>query len=408
MKILCAFGRDNYGRPARGEGYEYVNFIPALQALGHEVRLLDTWDRTRQPSFVDLNRELLETAERERPEVVFSVLMHYEIWSETWEILRDSGMVTTINWATDDSWKYRQFSRLVADRFHAFASTCPDAYDEYRRAGLDGLYPTQWAASDAQLARPLPASECRYRVTFVGTNNRFRQAWVDALERAGVAVACFGHGWPAGAIAAGDIPRIIRESVISLNFASGATTWNGLLPRSENQIKARVFEIPGAGGFLLTESATHLERYFEPGREIEVFRTPGELAAKIHTYLSRPELRDRVAQAGHLRIAREHTYRRRFAGLLDFAARRRAEHLGRIPGRGIDWRSFEEAVIRHRTDPWVGAAMGALRLGCTAVWGRARGPRAARRLLTELEWRLAGDHLYSAAGWPGRYFYEQS
>ena len=37
MKILCVFGRYAYGDPKRGEGYEHANFIPALQALGHEV-----------------------------------------------------------------------------------------------------------------------------------------------------------------------------------------------------------------------------------------------------------------------------------------------------------------------------------------------------------------------------------
>lgn len=33
MKILCVFGRHAYGDPARGEGYEHANFLPAFAAL---------------------------------------------------------------------------------------------------------------------------------------------------------------------------------------------------------------------------------------------------------------------------------------------------------------------------------------------------------------------------------------
>jgi spore maturation protein CgeB len=42
------------------------------------------------------------------------------------------------------------------------------------------------------------------------------------------------------------------------------------------------------------------------------------------------------------------------------------------------------------------------------VWGPRRGRRAARRLLFELSWRIAGARTYGAAGWPGRMFYRES
>lgn len=45
MNILCVLGHYAYGDSARGEGYEYVNFIPALQRLGHRVTLFDSLDR---------------------------------------------------------------------------------------------------------------------------------------------------------------------------------------------------------------------------------------------------------------------------------------------------------------------------------------------------------------------------
>ena len=113
MRILCVFGRHNYGDPARGEGYEYSNFLPALRNLGHEVQLFDSFSRIPYSDFAALNKALLESAESFRPDVVFCVLMGYEVWLETLDLIHATGTYL-VNWGTDDSWKYDQFSRFVA------------------------------------------------------------------------------------------------------------------------------------------------------------------------------------------------------------------------------------------------------------------------------------------------------
>ena len=79
MKILCVFGRHAYGDPARGEGYEYVSFMPALRSLGHEVALFDCFDRAAYRDFAELNRAFLTAVERARPQLIFCVLMGYEL-----------------------------------------------------------------------------------------------------------------------------------------------------------------------------------------------------------------------------------------------------------------------------------------------------------------------------------------
>ena len=409
MKVLCVFGKYNYGDPKRGLGYEYVNFIPALLHLGHEVLFLDSWDRTSFQDFTELNSALLRIFEQEHPDVVFAVLMHYEIWLETWEILRDAGLIATVNWTTDDSWKYARFSRLVAPAFHAFTTTYPDAYARYQRDGILHVLLTQWAANAASLQPPLPASECQYPVSFVGTVHGKRRAWVNSLCRRGINVACFGHGWPHGPVASGDIPQIIRNSAISLNFANSALAWDGLLPRQTNQIKARTFEVSGAGGFLLTEWANGLDRCYTPGQEIAVFHTLDDLADKIRFYLAHPAERDAIAWAGYERTRAEHTYDKRLAEVLGFALRQREEYFARqgmSPMNPIDWARFGEVVRRHRMNRKLSLLKRTLVAACSVVWGPGRGPRAARRLVFELSWRLTGARTYSAAGWPGRMFYK--
>ncbi len=409
MKVLCVFGQHNYGNPARGEGYEYSNFVPTLRRLGHEVSFLESWNRRAFRNFRELNEALLRRVEEERPDVVFSVLMHYEIWLETWEILREAGIAATVNWATDDSWKYDQFSRLVAPAFHAFTTTYPAIYPRYRRDGLERVLLTQWAASAVTLQPPLPAAECRYAVSFVGTAHGQRQALVETLARQGIEVNCFGYGWPGGPVSAADIPRIVRQSLISLNFANTPTRWQIGPFRPVNQVKARTFEVPGAGGFLLTEGAVGLDRYYTPGREVEVYYTLSELIEKIRYYLAHPAERDVVAWAGYERTRQEHTYDFRLAEVLDFVCRQRDVVLaGAAPADCIDWARFEQAARRHQMSKALKVLRQALVVPGVAIWGPERGPRAARRLVHELSWRLVGRSTYSSAGWPGRMFYEAS
>ena len=409
MKVLCVFGRHNYGKPDRGIGYEYANFVPALERLGHEVVFFESFDRAAWKDFPALNRALLETVQREQPDAALFVLMGYEVWAETLDLLRAPGGPALMNWSTDDSWKYEQFSRLVAPHFDLYVTTAQSALAKARRDGLEQVVLSQWAANGQTLAEPLPSAQCRYDVSFVGSSYGNRPRWIEGLRARGIEVDCFGHGWPSGPVAAQDIAAIYRASRISLNFAdSPALLAAG--PRHSRQIKARVFEVPGAGGFLLTENAQGLEDYYRIGEEIAVFDDLDGLASKIRRYLEAPLLRDAIAQRGFVRTREQHTYERRFLPLLNAALERRPWR-GTAPEAGkfvVDWDRFEQAATTHAIGPGMRLARQLLVAPLQALWGPVRGPRAARRLCFELSWRVAGERTYSAAGIPGRLFYAQS
>ena len=408
MKALCVLGQHNYGDPARGLGYEYVNFLPALTRLGYAVTHFESFDRTPYSDFADMNRKLLETVERVQPDLVFCVLMGYEVWTETLDRIRRVSGVLLLNWGTDDSWKYEQYTRFVAPHLDCYASTYPEALEKARNDGLKNFALTQWAASDAALASPLAAAQCRYRVSFIGSAYGNRRGRIEDLRRRGIEVDCFGYGWPNGPVPSADIPRIMRESAVSLNFGDSGTQLRGLRPYRSRQIKARVFEVPGAGGFLLTEGAGHLCDYYRVGEEIETFDSRDELAEKLRYYLDRPDVRDRIALAGHERTRREHTYSGRFAALLDEAMGMRVATTSASPLPAPVDESFESICARHRVTPPLRLLRALLSTPARILFGAQRGPRAARRLLFELSWRLAGARTYSAAGWPGRVFYRES
>ena len=158
MRVLCVFGQHSYGDPSRGEGYEYSNFIPALRRLGHEILFLENRNRSCFRDFRELNETLLRMVEENRPDVVFTVQTYYEIWLETWKILLNAAIAATVNWATDDSWRYNELSRFIAPFFHAFTTTYPDVYTRYQRDGISHVLLTQWAANAANLQPPLSMS----------------------------------------------------------------------------------------------------------------------------------------------------------------------------------------------------------------------------------------------------------
>jgi spore maturation protein CgeB len=401
VNILCIFGEHAYGDPPRGEAYEYVNFLPALRRLGHRVSFFESFSREPYADFAGLNRALLRQVEETSPDVVFCVLMQYEVWIETMRLIRNSGPLL-VNWSTDDSWKYPMFSRLIGSEFDLSVTTYPSAVAWYQRDGIGSAYLSQWAADVETLTPPLPAAACRYPVSFVGAAYGTRPAMVDALRREGIDVACFGHGWPAGPVEAKRISQIVRTSQISLNFSEASQKGPG--SAGGRQIKARVFEVPGYGGCLLTEQAPDLERYFHVGEELLMFEGRDELVGAVKSLLAHPEQRDVIARRGFERVSKEHTYDRRFDDLLRELPRRTAKR-SRKP---IDWQEFEAAAHRHTVGPILRTLSSVFVMCTKLIWGAHRGPRAARRIAFELSWRFFGSYTYTAAGWPGRMFYKES
>jgi spore maturation protein CgeB len=406
MKILCVLSHYAYGKPERGENYDYVHFVAAFKRMGHEVSFFDSGDRSLYGDFADLNLALLKQVANWRPDVIFCVLMHYEIWFETLDLIRAQSPALVINWGTDDSWKFAQASRFFAEHVDLHVTTDRAAAEAALSRGLDNVFLSQWATSAAIFAEPCPSQACRYDVSFVGSMYGYRAEWIGALHASGFAVSCFGHGTDNGVICAAAIPEIYRKSRVSLNFSGAGQNPAGVGRSDGRQIKARTFEVPGAGGFLLTEIAPELEQYFTIGSEIATFGSPGELVERVRHYLSHPDERDAIARAGHTRAVAEHTYEQRISEILE---KLRALQASR---RVLPWTLSVEAlancVERHRQKGFAGWLRALLVAAFSLVFGRERGPRAARRFAYELSWRLSGATTYRARGLPGRLFYAES
>jgi hypothetical protein len=84
-----------------------------------------------------------------------------------------------------------------------------------------------------------------------------------------------------------------------------------------NDINYRTFETCGCGTMLLTNYTPGLEKLFDIGKEIVVYTSIEDLDNKVKYYLENEDERNMIAESGHQRVKRDHTYFQRSKKLID-------------------------------------------------------------------------------------------
>jgi spore maturation protein CgeB len=75
------------------------------------------------------------------------------------------------------------------------------------------------------------------------------------------------------------------------------------MPTAVNQ---RVWDVPGTGGFLLTDAQDDVRRFFVDGTDIALYETFEEAVEKASWYLQRPDEALKIAARGHAKIEAAH------------------------------------------------------------------------------------------------------
>ncbi len=94
-----------------------------------------------------------------------------------------------------------------------------------------------------------------------------------------------------------ELPAIFATSGVNLNVTAAQ------LPTGVNQ---RVWEVPAAGGFLLTDARDDVLLHFDEGTSCVCWRTPEEARELTERWLSDPAGRARIAAAAQARVDAEH------------------------------------------------------------------------------------------------------
>lgn len=163
------------------------------------------------------------------------------------------------------------------------------------------------------------------KVYFCGADNPVRLKYLSELLD--LPVVLKGWGWDrfVGRVRNWEIVnRAITNHQVRDDYNRYAIALNisRFSPESYMFFNMRTFEAPSCGACLITQRSPYLDEYFEFDKEIVVYDTVQELKQKIQWLLDNPEIRSRIAQAGEIRVKKDHTYQARMKLVID-----RYEHM---------------------------------------------------------------------------------
>ncbi len=104
-----------------------------------------------------------------------------------------------------------------------------------------------------------------------------------------------------------DLANFYRGSRVNINITSA---------QMKTGLNQRVFDVPAAGAFLLTDYRAQLEDVFEPGREVIAYHDPAEARDLARWYADRQPAREKVTRAARARVMGGHLYSHRLAAII--------------------------------------------------------------------------------------------
>jgi spore maturation protein CgeB len=327
MKILYAAGLS----PNDSSLYR----LWALERLGHQVIPFNSYSYAFRnplvrkiayrlaagPKVDRLNRDLLQAAERERPDVLWADKL-LSMRPKTLDRLRAMG-IATVSYMIDNPFGPRQdpgWRLYMKDIPHYDLHVVQRDKNilDYTSRGARDVIKIQTAYEPTLHFAP-PASwsdaDRNREVSFIGTPYDDRAQTLTRLSREfGFPVTISGgsHHW-VRALDAEAFKALYREGELHQHLYREAV-WRSrinlsfLTHSNQDEFVHKSFEIAGCGGFLLAErSEGHLQR-FKEDEEAVFFTGFDELAQKIRRYLPDEAARQRIAAAGNLRAARDGYY----------------------------------------------------------------------------------------------------
>ena len=140
-------------------------------------------------------------------------------------------------------------------------------------------------------------------VSFIGSYELERANSIKYLISNGINVYIYGSGWEKNSffrnykflnmpVYGKDYNTIINRTKINLNF---------LRKINNDEITCRSFEIPGAGGFMISERTQRHEDFFKEGLECDYFSDNNELLEKVNYYFNNPMDIYRIGKSSRLR-----------------------------------------------------------------------------------------------------------
>ena len=107
-----------------------------------------------------------------------------------------------------------------------------------------------------------------------------------------------------------DMPKVFNRSKVNMNFT---------MRNIRSGIPLRVWDVLGAGGFLLTNFQAELPAYFENGKDLVYYDSTEDMLRKAEYYMNHEDERATIAANGHKLVAAHHSYETRLQEMLRLA-----------------------------------------------------------------------------------------
>jgi spore maturation protein CgeB len=193
---------------------------------------------------------------------------------------------------------------------------CTDSYfiDQVQEHGFTSPASYLALAVDPKVFHPMSVPRS-HRIVYVANNTPGRGEFVGSIEKP---LTLYGRGWKKLKNSPHEIHayRLPREKV-PLVYASSRAVLN--VKNEKNVVRGlsqRTFEPYGCMTPVLNDDMADVDRCFEPGREILVYRSLDELYDMHDRLTTDPVFAQSIGEAGYKRVMAEHTYAHRAHAML--------------------------------------------------------------------------------------------
>jgi spore maturation protein CgeB len=332
------------------------NLYEPLVEMGHNVvlfwaeegqRAMEHNDRRARGAF---SQKLLDAFRQEHAREPFDLFFAYlkdgMVEPCALDDIRDAG-VPACNFSCNNIHQFYLVDE-ISPHFDYNLHSERDAREKFLAIGAN---PVWWPmASNPSYFKPLDLPRTT-DVSFVGANYALRARYLAHLLDNGIDAHAYGPGWRSsaatrwrssrvqwkastrladhdfrsglaarfpnnlhGSVSDAELIALYSRSHVSLGFIEVFDRHDPSRPIVQH-LHLREFEGPMSGALYCTGYTDELAEFFEPDKEVLIYRNQHELLDKVRYYLAHQDEAEKIRQAGHARALRDHTYRRRFEAL---------------------------------------------------------------------------------------------
>ena len=291
------------------EFHSYIsNVYLSLKKFCGEIVIFNRRENYFKYGKDEMNKMLLETVEREKPDYIFTWLTWDELaFDALLKIKKISPNTKTVAIFGDDVHQFEDFSRYYSLFFDYSFTTVKSFMKKYEDDGIRPIFHT--SLNSTENFYPIK-NEKIYDVTYIGSpkDTQSRYDNIKYLMDNGIRIKLFGPGWDKypefneiymGIPSNDEMVKIINQSKINLCFSKN--NYN------VGQMKSKIFEIGACNAFTLCEFAEDYLDYFKENEEIIFFDDKKEMLEKIKYYLNKDMERDRISINVYNKVINEYT-----------------------------------------------------------------------------------------------------